>query len=163
MGNILLNGFELVPYRYEEHVEFDGVLSICIRVHLAESQFNEFKDLIKRGPFNLVRQGIDKDPRSVTVSLDGWSKDAAGVKFQVAFYDKSELLQIQTIRPLWKLVPLVVKQGQIIKQLSSLLTQKRIITEAEYETIESQVPKDDSELFRLEEDLDKYEFKDSAQ
>jgi len=163
MENIVLNNLVLEPYRYKEHIDYDGLRSVSIRVHLSDAQFNEFKDILERGSFSILQKKIDYAPRPVMLSFDGWSKDESGVKCQITFVDREEKHRIRPIDPLWNLVPLVIKQGQIIEQLSNLLIQKGILEEEEYRSIEGRIPEKnmdkEKEIYYVK-DLDEYEFED---
>jgi hypothetical protein len=156
---LLLNGFELKPYLYEEHEEYDGLLSMSLRVLLSDRQFKDLMDKLQHGPFNIVRKGIDEKPRRVAYSFNGWSKNGDTIKCQITFIDFEEKRRLRDTDPLWNLIPLVSKQGQMIEQLSNLLIQKGILNEDEYQSIKAQTAYSNFEAFYVDDDLDKYEFK----
>ena len=157
------NDLELKTYKYQE-LEEDGILIVGVRILLSGPSLMEFKTLIQQGPYYIIRPGIDKDPRRVWMSIDGWSEAADGTKFQIIFkdYREDEERDLRYIDRLYNLIPLVIKQEHVIEHLSSLLIQKGILTKDEYERIETQIPKrnEDKELalYRVD-DLDKYMFR----
>jgi hypothetical protein len=87
LDKLVLNGWEIAPYKYKETFDSDGVLTSVFRVELSESGERQLRELPDYFP--VIRKGINETPREMRFGQVLWSKsDAGNYRMEVYLVDK---------------------------------------------------------------------------
>jgi hypothetical protein len=140
LNKLLLDDMEVIPEQYEEKFDFEDKLWAKVRVPFFVGEFGKIKELIKKHAITVVRQGINEKPRQMWLDLEAWSNNENVIKCQFSLFDYDDEKELNPMRPLWKLVDLVIKQNQIIDQLADLLIKNKYLEKEEYERIKTAIP-----------------------
>lgn len=162
LDKLILDSFEFIPYQYKEDINYGECLSANARVLVSDIQFKKIKEMTERESITVIRQGINETPRQMSMRIDGWSTDGKVLKCQFTVSDYEERIKLPGIfGALGRLVPLVIKQAQMIEQLSDILIQKNVIKDEEYESIKARTREKNLdnvlELYKVN-DLDEFDF-----
>lgn len=159
-NRIILNDLELEPYQYTEDIDDNNRLTISTRVYLTDEQYTKmglFSGIVK-----VIRSGIDRESREMTLVEVAWSKKDDLIKEQIELFDT-----VEESRQLWadweyNKLEFSVEQHLMIKEMLAGLISKGIFNEVEVKQMKNKITKGaiwntKRELNRTEADLDDYE------
>jgi hypothetical protein len=139
-----VGGLELLPYSYKEKFDEDALI-IEARVVLSESQYSDFKEVMKKTRyFPVIRQGITEELREMRFGETRWSKHEHGIKHELLLVDKSyddikkgakgffdpEMSRMQDM---------IAEDTEIIDELLSTLKNKGLLSLEEVDSIRVKV------------------------
>jgi hypothetical protein len=162
-ASLMLNDLELNPYQYHDEVNHRGSLRINARVILSESQYATLGKMTK--VIDVVRVGIDEQPRKMLLDEVAWHKSDQQIKEEIRLHDYESKNELPLIPWLGGMAELVAKQSLIIDNLLGLLVLKGIIADENvneiYSTITDECIRERKrEYNRIDrKDLDEYDFK----
>jgi hypothetical protein len=81
--NLVIDGWELIPYKYSEEFDDKGVLTIYARVELTEADDGRLRKMPMY--FQVVRKGINGAPREMRFGQILWSKKENDEKYRIRF------------------------------------------------------------------------------
>lgn len=124
------------PYSYKEEFIRDALI-IDAKVRLSEVQFTEVKKLIeKNNYFKVVRCGISDEPREMKLGLPLWSKHKDTIKYKIILSEKKYFeTKEKNINYSYPMILnmsfLLAKQDGILKELLTILSSKKVLTNEE--------------------------------
>ena len=141
IDSLIIDKLTFHPYWYKEEFVRDALI-IDAKVRLSELQFVETKKLIEiNGYFKVVRQGINNESREMTFGLPLWSKHKDTIKYEITLSEK-KYFETQEKNLFDKLLDklsqrilnmgfLLAKQDGILKELLTILSSKKVLTNEE--------------------------------
>ena len=124
------------PYSYKEEFIHDALI-IDAKVRLSEVQFTEVKKLIEKNDyFKVVRYGISDEPREMKLGLPLWSKHKDTIKYKIILSEKKYFeTKEKNINYSYPMILnmsfLLAKQDGILKELLTILSSKKVLTNEE--------------------------------
>lgn len=127
------------PYSYNEEFVRDALI-IYAKVNLSELQFSEVKKLIKKNDyFKVIRHGISDEPREMKLGVPLWSKHKDTIKYKIILFEKKHLETQKEIlfynyhfsQRVSNMSILLAKQDGILKELLTILSNKKVLTNEE--------------------------------
>ena len=161
IDSLIIDKLTFHPYSYNEEFVRDALI-IEAKVRLSELQFAEIKKLIdKNDYFKVVRQGINDEPREMKFGLPLWSKHKDTIKYKIILSEKKyfetqkKILFNNFFQRISNMSFLLAKQDGILKELLTILSSKKVLTNEEITEIKEKA----STQSRIRE-IDFYQVKD---
>ncbi|MCK4376801.1 MAG: hypothetical protein KAV97_01110 [Actinomycetia bacterium] len=141
IDSLIIDKLTFHPYSYNEEFVRDALI-IDAKVNLSELQFTEVKKLIEKNDyFKVVRYGISDEPREMKPGLPLWSKHKDTIKYCFTLSEK-KYFETQKKNLFDKLLSklsqrisnmgfLLAKQDGILKELLTILSSKKVLTNEE--------------------------------
>lgn len=136
IDRLIVDELTFHPYAYKEEFIHDALI-IYAKVRLSKVQFTEVKKLIeKKDYFKVVRYGISDKPREMKLELPLWSKHKDTIKYKIMLSEKRYFeTKKETINHFYPMILnmslLLAKQDGILKELLTILSSKKVLTNKE--------------------------------
>jgi len=161
IDRLIVDELTFYPYSYKEEFIHDALI-IDAKVKLSEVQFTEVKKLIEKNDyFKVVRYGISDEPREMKFGLPLWSKHKDTIKYCFTLSEKKyfetqkKILFNNFFQRISNMSILLAKQDGILKELLTILSNKKVLTNEEITEIKEKA----STQSRIRE-IDFYQVKD---
>ena len=158
-SSLILNNLELIPYQYREDLGYDKSLTIAARMVMSEKQYAELGKLPNH--IEVLRGGIDKEPKEMDLVELAWSKSNNEIKVEIRLFDKEDKASLPCI--VWQdnSARLAAEQSLIMDELLEILVSTGILEAEKINEIKSKITRDRvwekrRELNRLRVDLDEF-------
>lgn len=152
------------PYSYKEEFDRDALI-INANVNLSELQFTEVKKLIEKNDyFKVIRHGISDEPREMKLGVPLWSKHKDTIKYKIILNEKKYLetqkkilfYNYHFVQRVSNMSILLAKQDGILKELLTILSNKKVLTNEEITEI-----KEKASTQSRRREIDFYQVKDA--
>ena len=146
VDSLIVDELTFHPYSYNEEFVRDALI-IDAKVNLSELQFTEVKKLIEKNDyFKVVRYGISDEPREMKLGLPLWSKHKGTIKYKIILSEKkyfeTKEKNINYSYPMiLNMSLLLAKQDGILKELITILSSKKVLTDEEITEIKEKASK----------------------
>jgi len=141
VDSLIIDKLTFHPYAYKEEFIHDALI-IDAKVGLSEVQFTEVKKLIEKNDyFKVVRYGISDESREMKLGLPLWSKHKDTIKYCFILSEKKyfetqnknlfDKLLYKLSQRIINMGILLAKQDGILKELLTILSSKKILTNEE--------------------------------
>lgn len=168
IDSLIIDKLTFHPYSYKEEFIHDALI-IDAKVGLSEVQFTEVKKLIEKNDyFKVVRYGISDESREMKLGLPLWSKHKDTIKYCFTLSEKKyfetqkknlfDKLLDKLSQRIFNIGFLLAKQDGILKELLTILSSKKVLTNEEITEIKEKA----SNQTRSRE-IDFYQVKDIDQ
>ena len=160
VDSLIVDELTFHPYSYNEEFVRDALI-IDAKVNLSELQFTEVKKLIEKYDyFKVIRHGISNEPREMKLGFPLWSKHKDTIKYKIILSEKkyfeTKKKNIDYSYPMiLNMSLLLAKQDGILKELLTILSNKKVLTNEEITEIKEKA----STQSRIRE-IDFYQVKD---
>jgi hypothetical protein len=160
IDSLIVDELTFYPYSYKEEFIHDALI-IDAKVKLSKIQFTEVKKLIeKNNYFKVLRHGISDEPREMKIGLPLWSKHKDTIKYyftlsEKKYFETKEKNISYTFPMILNMNSLLAKQDGILKELLTILSNKKVLTNEEITEIKEKA----SIQSRIRE-IDFYQVKD---
>jgi len=139
IDRLIVDELTFHPYSYKEEFIHDALI-IDAKVGISKVQFAEVKKLIEKNDyFKVVRYGISDEPREMKFGVPLWSKNKDTIKYKIILYEK-KYFEIQKenlfynypfVQRVSNMSILLAKQDGILKELLTILSNKKVLTNDE--------------------------------
>jgi len=160
IDSLIINELTFHPYSYSEEFVRDALI-IDAKANLSELQFTKVKKLIEKNDyFKVIRHGISDEPREMKLGLPLWSKHKDTIKYKIILSEKKYFeTKEKNINYSYPMILnmsfLLAKQDGILKELLTILSSKKVLTNEEITEI-----KEKASTQTRRREIDFYQVKD---
>ena len=143
---LVIDGWELHPYHYEESLRSGGVHAEA-KIELPKDEVARLRNILRSEDFvPVVRRGIEDEPREMLISAEGWSEHENTFKYRLGLADRAA---IDSFRQDKNVVFMNILQNNLrdrlvithsaLTELLLLLGSKKVISREEIEALQASV------------------------
>lgn len=142
---LVVDGIELLPYEYGETIVADGLVVRAKMVGTMDDVARVREVVRSRATLQVLRKGIQDEPREMRLGVGAWSDSEDGVKYRLVLVDRKldrpvspELARIEEENDRVALG----FYSSYLEHLSELLVRKGLVTETELEGLRKEADRE---------------------